>query len=690
MDDIAECREVLVVHAPDWTKALIVGLPAGKECFIEMHGNDARNHEVMAGSNARDVLAPTFHGGRAFGDSRYGDRCGRNQHQTSVAYLAHSRRRRARGVNDFFEQVLGDGVNHKLSGVFDVPERVFLVDATSASKPQSDDHGPEAEHGVAREWREVDDAIWSHGSDPRERARNDQHSQDVMTLVVLDVDSVQIDAQRTSASVVRWDHSAHGTDSTGRGSHLLIRLHHSPEANTVSSCLPRTRLAETLHARDTARRKEISAVNLALALMTETGSSNADLVELLGKLVAIIVATKLLGDLAQRIGQPAVLGELIAGILLGASVLGLIKPDDPVVHALAEIGVLVLLFEIGLHTDLRAVVAVGRTAATVALVGVVVPFTLGYGAVLLLGVTHPAAIVCGAALTATSIGISARVLSELGRLHMPEGQVVLGAAVLDDIVGLIILSVVAGMIGGTVPTASRVVVMSASALSFVLFAIIIGTRTVPYFFRVIVERARVSGALPLIALAFAFGLAWLADLAGSAPIIGAFAAGLILHPTAQKPEIEAGTTSIGHFFVPIFFASVGASVDLGALIAPRPLLIGVVLTIVAIIGKLVAGFAPWWFPGNSLLVGVAMVPRGEVGLIFAQMGLATGVLRDDLFGALMLMVLVTTLVTPPALAWVVREFPLLELGGTHEAPEEGGIDDLVAGARRRQRDRRRK
>ena len=373
------------------------------------------------------------------------------------------------------------------------------------------------------------------------------------------------------------------------------------------------------------------------------------------------------------------------GLIFGrpVSVLGLIKPDDPVIHALAEIGVLVLLFEIGLHTELKAVAAVGRTAVTVALVGVVVPFGLGYGAAVLLGVPQFAAIVCAAALTATSIGISARVLSDLGRLLKPEGQVVLGAAVLDDIVGLVILTVVVGVIGGVAPTASRVIMMTVSALSFVVFAVIIGTRTVPYFFAVIVERARVSGALPLIALAFAFALAWLADFAGSAPIIGAFAAGLVLHPTARRADIEAGTTSIGHFFVPIFFASVGASVDLGALIAPRPLLIGAVLSIVAIIGKLVAGFAPWWFPGNSLLVGVAMVPRGEVGLIFAQMGLATGALKQDLFGALMLMVLVTTLVTPPALAWVAREFPLLEMEGTSEKSEESGIDDLVAGARRR-------
>lgn len=423
----------------------------------------------------------------------------------------------------------------------------------------------------------------------------------------------------------------------------------------------------------------------AFALLTEAAGTSHGMTDLLGKLVAIIVATKLLGDLAQRLGQPAVLGELIAGIILGVSVLGILQPGDPIIGGLAEIGILVLLFEIGLHTDLKSVGAVYRTAITVAMVGLVVPFVLGYGIASMLGVTPLASLVCAAALTATSIGISARVLTDLGRLRTPEGQVVLGAAVIDDIFGLIILAVVSGMAGGVAPTAGRVFALTASALAFVVLAVVVGTRTVPYLFTKIVEHARVSGALPLIALAFAFGLAWLAGFAGSAPIIGAFAAGLILHPTAQRKAIESGTTSIGHFFVPIFFASVGASVDLGALVAPRPLLIGAALSFVAILGKIAAGFAPWWFSGNRLLVGVAMVPRGEVGLIFAQMGLATGVLRNDVFGALMLMVLVTTLVTPPALGWIARKYPLAEIQGTHDEPDGSGIDDLVAGSRRGRR-----
>lgn len=401
---------------------------------------------------------------------------------------------------------------------------------------------------------------------------------------------------------------------------------------------------------------------------------------LLGVLVAVIVATKVLGDVAQRLRQPAVLGELVAGVVLGGSVLGILDPADPVIRAFAEIGVLVLLFEIGLHTDLKALMAVGRTATTVALAGVAIPFGLGVGVATWLGVPQVPAIVCGAALTATSISISARVLSDLGRLDTDEGQVVLGAAVLDDIVGLVILAVIAGLAEGMAPSPLRVALIAGSAVGFVAAALLLGRLAMPPMFRAI-EGVRVSGALPLLALAFAFGLAWLAEHGGSAPIVGAFAAGLVLHPTPQRLEIQKGTTAIGQFFVPIFFASVGASVDLGALAQPRPLLVGTALIAVAIAGKVAAGYAPFWFRGNRLLVGVGMVPRGEVGLIFAQMGLASGALGAELFGALMLMVLVTTLVTPPALSAVAGRTRRRSDTGGGMAPGDGGIDDLVAGAR---------
>jgi Kef-type K+ transport system membrane component KefB len=293
-----------------------------------------------------------------------------------------------------------------------------------------------------------------------------------------------------------------------------------------------------------------------------------------------------------------------------------------------------------------------------------------------IGVGTVGALVGGAALTATSIGISARVLSDLGRLDTPEGQIVLGAAVLDDVVGLIILSVIAGIVGGEAVTAAGLARTTGVALGFAAVAIVLGTLTIPRLFR-LVERVRGTGTLGIIALAFAFALAYLADVAGSALIVGAFAAGLVLHPTPQRREIEAATTSLGHFFVPIFFASVGASVDLRALADRDALVLGGLLIAMGVAGKVAAGYAPWWFRGNKLLIGVAMVPRGEVGLIFAQMGLATAAIGAGEFGALMLMVLATTFVTPPLLSRIARP---PAPAATDDQPGDGGIDDLVCGA----------
>jgi Kef-type K+ transport system membrane component KefB len=186
----------------------------------------------------------------------------------------------------------------------------------------------------------------------------------------------------------------------------------------------------------------------------------------------------------------------------------------------------------------------------------------------------------------------------------------------------------------------------------------------------------------MLALAFAFLMAWLADISGSALIVGAFAAGVVFDDSDTRREISRATTTIGHFFVPIFFASVGAAVDLHALADARSLSVGAALIVTGILGKVAAGYAPVWFRGNKLLVGTAMMPRGEVGLIFAQMGLQSGAIDHGLFGAIMLMVLATTLVTPPVLSRVVRRseaWDVPESLGSNDRPGDGGIDDLVSG-----------
>jgi Kef-type K+ transport system membrane component KefB len=370
--------------------------------------------------------------------------------------------------------------------------------------------------------------------------------------------------------------------------------------------------------------------------------------EFLFLLIAILVSAKLLGELAEKIGQPAVLGELLAGVLLGSSVLGILDPGVEVIHLLAEVGVILLLFQIGLETSLPRLLKVGPAAAAVAATGVLVPFVLGYYVAIALGLETLPAIVAGAALTATSVGITARVLSDLGRLQEPESQIVLGAAVLDDIIGLIILAVVSQVLAGGELTAANVGLITLIAFGFVIGVVVIGGFIMPPVFDWLSRVGR-EETLGTMALAFAFLIAYLANEAGSALIIGAFAAGLVLGPTPHSHVIEQGALRLSMLFVPIFFVWVGAAVDVRTFTDPQVLLVGGSLIAVAIFGKFIAGYAPFWFKGNKAVIGVGMIPRGEVGLIFAQMGLTTGALTTGLFSAVTLMVMVTTFIAPPLL-----------------------------------------
>ena len=378
-----------------------------------------------------------------------------------------------------------------------------------------------------------------------------------------------------------------------------------------------------------------------------------DVPDFLRLLVITIAAAKVVGIVAQRIGQPVVLGELIAGVLLGVSLGGVLDPSNEVFHLFAEIGVVLLLFEIGLETDVVELLSAGATSAVVALVGVVLPFGLGFLVAWGLGLSTMAAVVCGAALTATSVGITARVLSDLGRLKDQEGRVILGAAVIDDIVGLIILTVVEAATRGQHVDATFILTTTAVAFGFLIIVVAVGMAIVPRLVELVVS-VNVRGALTVFALIAAFGLAWLADLVGSAMIIGAFSAGLVLRRSKRAGEIEQGVGHLGHFFVPLFFVYVGAAVDL-AVFNPfvrdnwHTLAIGGLLIVAAIVGKFAAGYAPFWFKGKKRVIGLGMIPRGEVGLIFANMGLASGVFDTGLFSAVTLMVMVTTFMAPPLL-----------------------------------------
>lgn len=412
---------------------------------------------------------------------------------------------------------------------------------------------------------------------------------------------------------------------------------------------------------------------MAIPALGAEGGSVGSVPEFLFLLITILASAKLLGELAERIGQPAVLGELIAGVLVGGSVLGLVDPGLESIRLLAEVGVIILLFEIGLETDLRQLLRVGGASATVAVVGVAVPFALGYGVAVALGIPQLPAIVVGASLTATSVGITARVLSDLGRLQDPESQIVLGAAVIDDIIGLVILGVVGGLVAGEAVTLGSIAKVAGLAFGFIVGALLVGRLMVPPLFGLLarVGRTETVGA---IALVFAFFMAYIADAAGSALIIGAFTAGLLLQPTPQAAEIEEGVYRLGQFFVPIFFVLVGASVDVRTFAQTEVAVIGVALVVVAVIGKFVAGFAPVWFKGKKSVIGVGMIPRGEVGLIFAQVGLTSGVLTVGQFSALTLMVIATTFMAPPLLKLL---FPPRVEGGP---PAPRGIAGLATEA----------
>lgn len=401
-----------------------------------------------------------------------------------------------------------------------------------------------------------------------------------------------------------------------------------------------------------------------------------DVSQFVGLLVVMLGAAKLGGALAQRIGQPAVLGELVAGVLLGGSVLGLVHPTTEVLHLLAELGVVILLLAIGLETDLRQLMQVGGASSLVAVVGVVLPFALGYTVCWGLGLGTLVAVVTGATLTATSVGITARVLADLHRLHEPESHIILGAAVIDDVIGLVILAVVEGLTHGHPVTGLGILWTSVLAFGFLAVVLVLGRLVVPPLVRW-VGQVDLPGTATMLALMLAFGLAWLAATVGSAMIIGAFAAGLLLRETPQAHEIERGVAHLGHFFVPLFFVTVGAAVDVRVFnpLAPanhQTLLIGGLLIVAAVLGKWLAGYAPFWFKGNKHVIGVGMLPRGEVGLIFAQMGLASGVLTPGLFSAVLLMVLVTTFLAPPLLKRAVPP-PRRQ----DRPPDPEGIEDLV-------------
>jgi Kef-type K+ transport system membrane component KefB len=440
---------------------------------------------------------------------------------------------------------------------------------------------------------------------------------------------------------------------------------------------------------------------LSLLAAEVSAESSIVLAGVLLSLVVIYLASKLGGELSYKFGFPTVLGELLCGVLVGVSAFRLIvfaSSSDPsssslimtflqatnglsleatpatfkaigkTLSILSELGAIILLFEIGIESNLSELLKVGVQSTSVAVTGIVAPFVLGtFGLIFLFQVPAIPAIFAGAALTATSIGITSKVLSELGKLNSKEGQIILGAAILDDILGIIVLAVVASLAKtGKIDIASIILLIVAAAF-FLVGAIALGRFFNRAFIKAI-SAIKTRGGVIISAMIFALSMAYIGAAIHLEAILGAFAAGLVLEESDPRKELEVLLKPIADIFVPIFFVSVGAKTDLSALNPMIPsnregLAIAAFLVVVAIVGKVVAGFAvskkttfgktvPGKSPTNRLAIGVGMIPRGEVGLVFAGIGAASGALSPALNTALVMMVIVTTFLAPPLLGVV--------------------------------------
>ena len=407
-----------------------------------------------------------------------------------------------------------------------------------------------------------------------------------------------------------------------------------------------------------------------------------DLTPTLLALVLVLVGARLGSALSERLGQPPVLGELLAGVVIGN--LGLMGwhgldglRDLAGLELLAQIGVLFLLFEVGLSTEIGQMLAVGGSSLLVATLGVIAPIGLGFLVSRAFFPAHASLIhwYVGATLCATSVGITARVLADLGRTRSREGRIILGAAVIDDVQGLLVLAVIKGIIdsvgsGRPFDTTAALIVVG-KAVAFLVVAIVLGRSISSRVFR-LGARLRGEGVLLSLALAFCFASAWLAGAMGLAPIVGAFAAGLVLEKghyrdlrarDAEGRDMETLLRPLSVLLVPVFFVLMGMRVDLSAFGQAGVLGFTAALIVVALLSKQACSLGVLGRGTDRLAVGLGMMPRGEVGLIFASIG-ASLVLQGQrvvdsmVFSAVVAMVAATTLLTPPLLAWRLRRLPL--------------------------------
>jgi Kef-type K+ transport system membrane component KefB len=377
--------------------------------------------------------------------------------------------------------------------------------------------------------------------------------------------------------------------------------------------------------------------------------------DILLSLFIIFVAAQLGAELAQRLKLPGVVGEIAAGCIVGPSLLGWVVPNEPL-EVLAEIGVVLLLFSVGLETRLDDLKRVGRSAFLVGVLGVIIPFVMGSAWAHLSGFPWNKSLFIAAAFVATSAGITARVLQELGALQRVESRVILGAAVIDDILAMLLLGVVVALQAGDSVNIGSLAVVLVEAVGFLLVIGWVGTRVMRRKSHWL--EGPVNPLSPLtIVLALCLGLAFLSTKFGLAAIIGAFLAGMIASETTQRESLEHQTQPLLALLTPFFFVITGSKIDLAQLANADALIMLIVVTLIAIVSKLAGGFLGALSLGRrgATIVGVGMVPRGEVGVVIASLGLTAGVFTDKTYAVIVAMSLLTAMVTPPVLAALLRQ-----------------------------------
>jgi Kef-type K+ transport system membrane component KefB len=349
-----------------------------------------------------------------------------------------------------------------------------------------------------------------------------------------------------------------------------------------------------------------------------------DFGQIFTSLALVLILAKLAAELCERIRIPAVLGEITAGIIIGPSVLGIVEPSDAL-RVLAEVGVIILLAEVGLEMDLNELRRVGRASMFVAILGVALPMSSGVLAGQAFGESLNASLFLGAALAATSVGITARVFGDLKALASTEARIVLGAAVADDVLGLIILTVVTRVVKQGSIDAMGLISTIGLAIGFLIVAGAIGVVLVPRIFSFIGAKAASPATIGVLAAGITFGFSAAASGAKLAPIIGAFVAGTALARTNHHDRIARDFSILGSIFIPIFFMQIGIDTDVTKFFSTHVLVVAGVLTALAIAGKVLAAAGAWGTNTDKLLIGIGMIPRGEVGLIFATIGVSIGV-----------------------------------------------------------------